>query len=161
MSATPSTPEQRISVAIKEQLGNAIENVAALDKGRISVIARKEVARDVAEWFQRFGFDHVLAVSGVDHPWENHLDVVYFLSSYSRDDLKHVVVSLKVHLERENPSLPSLTPIWESANLFERETYEMFGVNFEGHPNLQKLLLQDNWDGPPPLKKDLKIPELA
>jgi NADH-quinone oxidoreductase subunit C len=57
--------------------------------------------------------------------------------------------------------LPSLTPIWESANLFERETYEMFGVNFEGHPNLQKLLLQDNWDGPPPLKKDLKIPELA
>jgi NADH-quinone oxidoreductase subunit C len=161
MSATPSTPEQRISVAIKEQLGNAIENVAALDKGRISVIARKEVARDVAEWFQRFGFDHVLAVSGVDHPWENHLDVVYFLSSYSRDDLKHVVVSLNVHLERENPSLPSLTPIWESANLFERETYEMFGVNFEGHPNLQKLLLQDNWDGPPPLKKDLKIPELA
>ena len=161
MSATPSTPEQRISVAIKEQLGNAIENVAALDKGRISVIARKEVARDVAEWFQRFGFDHVLAVSGVDHPWENHLDVVYFLSSYSRDDLKHVVVSLKVHLERENPSLPSLTPIWESANLFERETYEMFGVNFEGHPNLHKLLLQDNWDGPPPLKKDLKIPELA
>jgi NADH-quinone oxidoreductase subunit C len=161
MSATPSTPEQRISVAIKEQLGNAIENVAALDRGRISVIARKEVARDVAEWLQRFGFDHVLAVSGVDHPWENHLDVVYFLSSYSRDDLKHVVVSLNVHLERENPSLPSLTPIWESANLFERETYEMFGVNFEGHPNLQKLLLQDNWDGPPPLKKDLKIPELA
>ena len=161
MSATPSTPEQGIAVAIKEQLGNAAENVAALDKGRISVIARKEVARDVAAWLQRFGFDHTLAVSGVDHPWENHLDVVYFLSSYSHDNLKHVVVLLKIHLERENPSLPSLTPIWESANLFERETYEMFGVNFEGHPNLQKLLLQDNWDGPPPLKKDLKIPELA
>ena len=161
MSATPSTPEQRISVAIKEQLGNAVENVAVVDNGRILVIARKETARDVAAWLQRFGFDHTLAVSGVDHPWENHLDVVYFLSSYSRNDLKHVVVSLKIHLERENPSLPSLTPIWESANLFERETYEMFGVNFEGHPNLQKLLLQDNWDGPPPLKKDLKIPELA
>ena len=161
MNAAPSTPEQRISVAIKEQLGNAIESVAALDKGRISVVARKEVARDVAEWLQRFGFDHALAVSGVDHPWENHLDVVYFLSSYSHDNLKHIVVLLKIHLERENPSLPSLTPIWESANLFERETYEMFGVNFEGHPNLQKLLLQDNWDGPPPLKKDLKIPELG
>ena len=161
MSATTSTPEQGVAVAIKEQLGNAVENVAALDKGRISVIARKEVARDVAVWLQRFGFDHTLAVSGVDHPWENHLDVVYFLSSYSHDNLKHIVVLFKIHLERENPSLPSLTPIWESANLFERETYEMFGVNFEGHPNLQKLLLQDNWDGPPPLKKDLKIPELA
>jgi len=161
VSATPSSPEQDIVVAIKEQLGSAVENVTALDKGRISVIARKEVARDVAVLLQRFGLDHTLAVSGVDHPWENHLDVVYFLSSYSHDNLKHVVVLLKIHLERENPSLPSLTPIWESANLFERETYEMFGVNFEGHPNLQKLLLQDNWDGPPPLKKDLKIPELA
>jgi NADH:ubiquinone oxidoreductase subunit C len=161
MSATTSTPEQGIAAAIKEQLGNAVENVTVLDKGRISVIARKEVARDVAAWLQRFGFDHALAVSGVDHPSENHLDVVYFLSSYSHDNLKHIVVLLKIHLERENPSLSSLTPIWESANLFERETYEMFGVNFEGHPNLQKLLLQDNWDGPPPLRKDLKIPELA
>jgi NADH-quinone oxidoreductase subunit C len=161
MSVTPSTPEHDIVIAIKEQLENAVENVTALGKGRISVITRKEVARDVAAWLQRFGFDHTLTVSGVDHPFENHLDVVYFLSSYLRDDLKHVVVSLKIPLERENPSLPSLTPIWESANLFERETYEMFGVNFEGHPNLQKLLLQDNWDGPPPLRKDLKIPELA
>jgi NADH-quinone oxidoreductase subunit C len=161
MSVTPSTPEQKIVIAIKEQLENAVESVTALDKGRISVITRKEVARDVAAWLQRFGFDHTLTVSGVDHPSENHLDVVYFLSSYLRDDLKHIVVSLKIHLQRENPSLPSLTPIWESANLFERETYEMFGVNFEGHPNLEKLLLQDNWDGPPPMRKDLKIPELA
>ena len=161
MSTVASTPDEGLAVAIKEQLGNAVENVAVVDNGRILVIARKETARDVAAWLQRFGFDHTLAVSGVDHPWENHLDVVYFLSSYSHEDLKHVVVSLKIHLDRENPSFPSLTPIWESANLFERETYEMFGVNFEGHPNLEKLLLQDNWDGPPPLKKDLKIPELA
>jgi NADH-quinone oxidoreductase subunit C len=161
MSTAPSTSEQELVVAIKEQLGNAAESVTTVDRGRILVVAGKETARDVATWLQRFGFDHTLAVSGVDHPYENHLDVVYFLSSYSHAELKHVVVSLKIHLERENPSLPSLTPIWESANMFERETYEMFGVNFEGHPNLEKLLLQDNWDGPPPLKKDLKIPELA
>ena len=161
MSTGPSSSEQRLAVAIEEQLGNAVESVVTAGKGRISIIARKETARDVAVWLQRFGFDHTLAVSGVDHPFENHLDVVYFLSSYSHEDLKHLVASLKIHLERENPSLPSLTPIWESANFFERETYEMFGVNFEGHPNLEKLLLQDNWDGPPPLKKDLKIPELA
>jgi NADH:ubiquinone oxidoreductase subunit C len=161
MSTAPSTSEKELVVAIKEQLGNAVENVATIRRGRILVVARKETARDVAVWLRRFGFDHTLAVSGVDHPSENHLDVVYFLSSYSHGDLKHVVVSLKIHLERENPSLSSLTPIWESANMFERETCEMFGVNFEGHPNLEKLLLQDNWDGPPPLRKDLKIPELA
>ena len=161
MSSTASAAEHGVVAAINEQIGNAVENATVLENGRILIVARKETARDAAVWLRRFGFDHAITVSGVDRPFENHLDVVYFLSSYLRDDLKHVVVSLRVRLERENPSLPSLTPIWESANLFERETYEMFGVNFEGHPNLQKLLLQDNWDGPPPLKKDLKIPELA
>jgi len=97
----------------------------------------------------------------VDHLSEEKIEVVYFLSSYSLDDLRYIVLLLKVELDRDNPSLPSLTPIWESANLFEREAHEMFGINFEGHPDLRKLLLQDNWDGPPPLRKDLKIPELA
>ena len=161
MSATPSTPEQELAVVIKEQLGNTVESVVAVDKGRISIIAGKEVARDIATWLQRFGFDHTLAVSGVDYPPENRLDVVYLLASYSRDDLKGMVMLLTIHLKRDSPTLPSLTPVWESANLFERETYEMFGITFEGHPNLKKLLLQDNWDGPPPLRKDLKIPEMA
>ena len=102
-----------------------------------------------------------MSVSGVDRPDEKKIEVVYFLSSYSRDDLRRIVISLRVKADRENSRLPSLTPVWESADLLERETYEMFGVNFEGHRDLRKLLLQDNWDGPPPLRKDLKIPELA
>jgi len=161
MTAAPSTSEDHIASAIKEHLGTAIENVAVIRKSRISVVARAEAVREVATWLQTFGFDHTLAVSGVDYPPENRIDVVYFVSSYSHDDLRGIVILLTVHLGRENPVLPSLTPIWESANFFERETYEMFGVNFEGHPNLRKLLLQDNWDGPPPLRKDLKIPEMA
>jgi len=161
MSSPSLTAEGHIADAIREHMGGKVENVRILRKSRISVVVPKEVVREVAEWLQGLGFDHTLAVSGVDHPSENRLDVVYFLSSYSHDDLKHLVISLEVHLERENPSLPSLTPIWESANLFEREAYEMFGVNFAGHPNLEKLLLQDNWDGPPPMRKDLKIPEMG
>ena len=161
MTASPSTSEDHIASAIKEHLGTAVENVTVIRKSRISVVARAEAVREVATWLQTFGFDHTLAVSGVDYPPENRIDVVYFVSSYSHDDLKGVVILLTIHLGRENPALPSLTPIWESANFFERETYEMFGVNFEGHPNLKKLLLQDNWDGPPPLRKDLKIPEMA
>lgn len=161
MIAMPSSKEQNIVTGVKEQLGNAVEEVRVDRKGRMSVVARRETVREVAAYLQRLGFDHTIAVSGVDRVSEKKIEVVYFLSSYSRDDLKHLVLSLKVQLDRENPSLPTLTSIWESANLFERETYEMFGVNFEGHPNLQKLLLQDNWDGPPPMRKDLKFPELA
>jgi NADH-quinone oxidoreductase subunit C len=161
MTAASSTPEQDIVAAIREQVGNAVQDVKVDRKGRVSVVAPKETMVEVAAWLQRAGLDHAITVSGVDRPRENQLDVVYFLSSYCREDIKGLVVSLKIHLDRENPSLPSLTPIWESANLFERETHEMFGVAFEGHPNLSRLLLQDNWEGPPPLRKDLKIPELA
>ena len=161
MTAASSSPEQDLAAAIRAQFGNTVEDVKVDRKDRVSLVVSKDTMMDVAAWLQRAGLDHTVTVSGVDHPWENHLDVVYFLSSYSREDLKGLVVSLKTHLSRENPSLPSLTPIWESANFFERETFEMFGVNFQGHPNLSKLLLQDNWDGPPPLRKDFKIPEMA
>jgi len=155
-----SATEQDIAAVVREQLGNAIQ-VKVDRKGRMSVVVLGEFVRDAAVGLQRLGFDHAIAVSGVDYPSEKRIEVVYFLSSYSRDDLKHLVLSLKVQLDRENPSMPTLTSVWESVNFFEREAYEMFGVNFEGHPNLQKLLLQDNWDGPPPMRKDLKIPELA
>jgi len=160
MIAEPSTIEQGIAADLREQLGNAVQ--AKVDrKGRMSVVVPREFTRDAAVVLQDLGFDHTIAVSGVDYPGDKKIEVVYFLSSYSRDHLKHLVLSLKVRLDRENPSMPTLTSIWDSADLFEREAYEMFGVNFEGHPNLQKLLLQDNWDGPPPMRKDLKIPELA
>jgi NADH-quinone oxidoreductase subunit C len=161
MTAASPTPEQDVVAAIRQQVGNAVEDVKVDRKDRVSVVTSKETMVEVAAWLQRAGLDHAITVSGVDRPRENQLDVVYFLSSYSREDIKGLVVSLKIHLDRERPSLPSLTPIWESANLFERETHEMFGVAFEGHPNLSRLLLQDNWEGPPPLRKDLKIPELA
>ena len=160
MTDESSATEQDIAAVVREQLGNAIQ-VKVDRKGRMSVVVLGEFVRDAAVGLQRLGFDHAIAVSGVDYPSEKRIEVVYFLSSYSRDDLKHLVLSLKVQLDRENPSMPTLTSVWESVNFFEREAYEMFGVNFEGHPNLQKLLLQDNWDGPPPMRKDLKIPELA
>jgi len=161
MTISPSVQEEHIATAIRNELGNAVDEVTSQRKDRISVVARKDTLREVAQGLQRLGFDHAVSVSGVDLLEEKKIEVLYFLSSYSRDDLKHLVLSLRVKLDRESPSLPSLTPVWESANLFERETYEMFGVNFEGHPNLRKLLLQDNWDGPPPLRKDLKIPEMG
>ena len=161
MSSPSLTPEGRIADVIREHLGDKVQDVKVLRKSRMSLVARRDTLKEVAEWLRGLGFDHTLAVSGVDRFSENRIDVVYFLSSYSRDDLKHLIISLEVHLARENPSICSLTPVWESANLFEREACEMFGINFDGHPNLEKLLLQDNWDGPPPMRKDLKIPELA
>src|SRR5665647_1619588 len=67
--------------------------------------------------------------------------VVYLLISYDRNEL----VRLKVPLLGEFPSIRTITDLWESANWYEREVWDMFGVVFEGHPNLRRILMPTTW----------------
>lgn len=95
--------------------------------------------------------DYLECLSGVDYPDKNVLHVVYHLFSYTR---RHRVV-LKVVVPREAPTLPTVSSIWSAANWQERECYDLLGVVFEGHPNLRRILLPDDWVGHP-LRKDYK-----
>jgi NADH-quinone oxidoreductase subunit C len=98
------------------------------------------------------GFDCLSCLSGVDAA--DHFEVVYHLFSYrTKEDLV-----LKVSLGRENPSLPSVSSVWPSADWMERETHELFGIVFEGHPDLSNLLLPEDWVGHP-MRKDYKEQE--
>lgn len=102
-----------------------------------------------------YHFDFLSSVSGVDfYPKEEKLQVVYHIYSLT----KNLGVVLKVNLPRESASLPSVFPVWKTADWHERETSEMFGIHFENHPDLRKLLLPDNWEGYP-LRKDYQEQE--
>ena len=68
----------------------------------------------------------------------------------------HLVV--KATLDPLNPEIDSVTSIWKTADFHEREVYEMFGVNFIGHPDLRLLILPDGWEGRNPLRKDFEDP---
>lgn len=86
-------------------------------------------------------------VSGVDY--ETYMEVVYYpLNMDIRD-----CYCIKVRTDREQPSVPSVTPIWETANWNEREIFDLLGIDFPGHPDLRRIMMPDDWVGHP-LRKD-------
>lgn len=94
-------------------------------------------------------FDFCEDLTAVDWPKRNVIEVVIHLLSYKH---KHSL-KLKVDADRANPVVPSLQPVWKTADWFEREVYDLFGVTFTGHPDLRRILLPDDWVGHP-LRKD-------
>ncbi|OIP00755.1 MAG: NADH-quinone oxidoreductase chain 5 [Bacteroidetes bacterium CG2_30_33_31] len=95
-------------------------------------------------------FDYLISLSGVDYV--SHLAVVYHLESTSH---KHFLV-MKVKTEdRENPNFDTVNEIWRTAEWYEREVFDMFGIKFNNHPDLRRLLMDDDWVGFP-LRKDYK-----
>lgn len=88
-------------------------------------------------------FDNLMCLTVVDNV--DNMEVVVHLSSYKN---KHRL-TLKVGVIRENPRVPTLTGLWPGADWHEREAYDLYGVIFEGHPDLRRILLPDDWEGYP------------
>ncbi len=107
------------------------------------------------------GFDHAVSVSVIDDLANNQFLIAYHLASVKKPELHGVVFTLEVVSPRGTPSTPSLTAIWPSVEFHEREGWEMFGIKFEGHPKLERLLLPESWEGGYPLRKDFKQKEEA
>jgi NADH:ubiquinone oxidoreductase subunit D/NADH:ubiquinone oxidoreductase subunit C len=101
----------------------------------------------------KLNFDHYSGCAGVDWLAKNEMEVVEILASHGTHQ---VVAFLKVKTPRDNPSVKSLTDIYWNANWYERETWEMYGINFQGHPELYPLLLPDELVGSWPWRKDFK-----
>ena len=97
-------------------------------------------------------FDYCVSVSGVDD--RKDLWVVWHLASVPREHR----VTFKLRVDRQNPVAPSVTSIWKGADWHERETYDLVGIRFEGHPDLRRILLPEDWAGHP-LRKDYEYPD--
>jgi NADH-quinone oxidoreductase subunit C len=95
--------------------------------------------------------DSLMNLSSIDWPKRNQIEVVYHLFSYSK---RHTFV-LKVQLDRAAPALDSVESVWKSADWLEREQFDLMGVKFEGHPDLRRIMMPDDWVGNP-LRKDYK-----
>jgi NADH-quinone oxidoreductase subunit C len=93
-------------------------------------------------------FDYLTAITAVDYL--DYFEVIYLLTSLKRN---HSLVIKTRCYERDNPIIPSVVSLWRGADFQEREIYDLFGISFEGHPNLKRIVLWDGFEGYP-LRKD-------
>ncbi len=98
-----------------------------------------------------FHFDYLFCLTCID--WKTHLTMVYHLSSTQHRQ----TIVIKANLDRSAPQIGTVSGIWRTAEFHERETYELFGVQFQGHPDLRRLILTDDFEGYP-LRKDFEDP---
>lgn len=142
---TIETLEEQIRRAAPDAIEEAL---TAVDVPTVTI--RREAIEAVARFVKEdLGYRLPACASGVDWPETNQIEVVYHLQSL--DD--PALVGLKVRLPRDEPTMPTLTTIWRGVDWHEREIFDLFGVIFEGHPDLRRILTPDDWEGYP-MRKD-------
>ena len=148
---------------------------AQWDEAACALIAPAGKAREMAQWLLGQGVDYCSNVTGVDYleaevkekvtneagevetvtrTEPGRIDVVYHLYSIQN---KTGPLVLKQRTDREGAELESLTPVWRSCELQEREVYDLFGVNFKGHPDQRRILMWDEFEGHP-MRRDYVEP---
>lgn len=151
--------EDHILDQLKEKFGDAIKESRVSRRSRPEVTVAMEKMLEVSRFLRdELGFDRANGAGGADYLRDQKMEVIYHVSNLTRKETRDIVLSVKEIIPRSSPKVNSLVSIWPSVENFERETYEMYGITFDGHPHLEKLFLIDNWDGPPPLRKDVRIP---
>ena len=125
-----------------------------LDRGEMTLeIAPNHIA-GVCQFLKiEHKFVRISTITAVDwYPEEPRFEVVYHLHSPARNER----LRLKCRLPGQNPEIDSVTVVWRGANWYERETFDLFGIRFRNHPNLQRIMLPETWEGHP-LRKDYPV----
>lgn len=139
---------------LKEKFSDLILEIIEF-RGELTFIIKKEDLIKVCQFLKsdpELKYNFLSDVCGVDFPQkEKRFEVVYNL--YSVPNRWRVRLKIRV---REGESVPSVTSVWSAANWMEREVYDMFGVKFDNHPDLRKILMPDDWIGHP-LRKDFPL----
>jgi NADH-quinone oxidoreductase subunit C len=152
MSISPETPPvpdaTGLELEAQELREKDPESIfdTAFARGRAVLIANPERVHEVLEHLHGKGYNFLASLHGVDYyPEEPRLGVLYELLDMKAVDR----ISVKARVHTEEPSIKTVTDIWPGANHPEREVYDMFGVVFEGHPDLRRILMPEDYEGFP------------
>ncbi|MCF6157012.1 MAG: NADH-quinone oxidoreductase subunit C [wastewater metagenome] len=146
---------EAIAAVIKAKFPKAIVD-SSIFRSELTLVVEKGYITEVAKFLKEdkeLNFNFLSDLCGVDRiETDGVFEVVYHL--YSID--KNHRVRLKVPVPSHEPYIPTVVNIWKTANWHERETYDMFGIIFEGHPDLRKILTSEDFEGYP-LRKDYPV----
>lgn len=131
---------------LKQALPASVVSTGTQVEKPLALIKKEDLLR-VAAKVKEMGFNHLSVITGIDYV--DRFEVIYNFFSYGKKEN----LVLKVVLDHESPEVESLTSLWKGADWLERETYDLVGVRFTGHPNLTRILLPEGWKGHP-LRKD-------
>lgn len=126
---------------------------------RIKVAVTRENLLEVAKFVRDDQkFDHCTNLTGTDFPKDKQLEITYHFGSIGREGYRGIILALSCRIPIDDPVLPSLIQLYPSVNLHERETAEMVGCIFQGHPNLGRFILPEDWSDIPPMLKAYRLP---
>lgn len=123
------------------------------DRDELTLTIAKDQIRAAASVVQQAGYNFLEDVTCVDwYPSEPRFHVIYHILSMAFKNR----IRLVAQVDSIDPSIDSITPIWPSANFYEREVWDLFGVGFHEHPNLRRIMMPEEWEGYP-LRKDYPV----
>jgi NADH:ubiquinone oxidoreductase subunit C len=155
--AEPPAFEKGIIDRVVNEFGNKVK-VLYIKPLRVKIAVDPADIVAIAIYLRdTLGFDHAESVAGTDYPKDGQIEVIYHLGSYGVPGLEGQIMSLTTRTSRDGATLPSLISVFRSVEYHERETYEMLGVFFEGHPRNDRFLLPEDWADIPPLRREFRI----
>jgi len=127
-----------------------INKKEVIDQYQVAFEVKKEDVHHVLSVLKQDGWIQLSYLGAIDWIEENEFELVYILMNWE----KPVHIQIRARIDRENPVMDSILPIFEGCKYYEREVHEFFGIKFPGNPDHMKQLILENWDDIPPLRKD-------
>ena len=145
----PDHPAIKALLAINEDLITD----AKFDRGELTLTVAKENLVAALEAVKAAGYNAFQDMTAIDwYPSTPRFQLSYHIQSHSLKEL----LRLRVIIDEGDAAVDSITHVWPGANYYEREVFDLFGIRFDGHPNLRRILMPDEWVGHP-LRKDYPV----
>lgn len=143
-------PEEQVIHALLDNFPSAVTDFKMLRKGVLRArLERRELFKCCRFLKERLGFEHISMISAVEY--EDRFELVYHITCYG----SCLLLELITQTPKDDPTVDSVSSIWGGANWQERESYDLMGIKFANHPNLERILLPKDYQYHP-LRKDFK-----